>query len=429
MEKTDITKARPCSCGRIHECATAVISIGEDQTGQILDYIRQNFGGASKGCVICDYNTYTASENMIKALGGLCQTVKLDIGSCHADEYMVEQCEKALENKNFDYFIAAGAGTLHDITRLAAQSRNSPFISYPTAASVDGFVSGISPLTSKTGMKLTIFAAAPTALFADTKVIEKAPVRLLAAGAGDVLGKYTALADWRMANLLTGEHICDPIVELEYQTVEKFRESLAAFGDDKSEKNYSALCAALIEALVKCGLYMQYTGNSRPASGAEHHIAHFFEMNVILSTDCLHGENVGLGTVMCAELYRRFAEADDLEFIENYGVEHELIKKYYKGLYESILEENAENSVKQVTPGRFYGSLGAIRDIISSIPPKEELIKLLDILGGVTTLPGIKAYNLKCEKAEIEPLAFRLAPYVRDRLTLLKLMRCVKNYV
>lgn len=426
MEKTDITKNRPCSCGQIHTCATSAISIGEDQRGPMLDYIRQNFGGASKGCVICDRNTYAASENMIEALGGLCQTVRLDIRSCHADEYMVEQCEKALENKNFDYFIAAGAGTLHDITRLAAHSRNLPFISYPTAASVDGFVSGISPLTSKTGMKLTIYAAAPIALFADTGVIEKAPVRLLAAGAGDVLGKYTALADWRMANLWTGESICEPIAKLEYQTVEKFRESLLAFGEDRSGKNYSALCAGLIEALVSCGLFMQYTGNSRPASGAEHHIAHFFEMNVILSTLCLHGENVGVGSVICAQLYRRFAESGDIEFIENYDIDHELIKKYYKELYGAILAENAENSVRQVLPDRFYGSLGALKDIISSIPPKEELIKLLNILGGVTDLPGIGAYDLKCGEGEIEPLTLRLAPYVRDRLTLLKLMRCVR---
>jgi glycerol-1-phosphate dehydrogenase [NAD(P)+] len=401
------------------------MSIGEDQTGPMIEYIRQSFGSGAKGCVICDQNTHAAAKSMIEAASGLCEIAELRIGSYHADEFMVEQCEKLLENKNFDYFIAAGAGTINDITRMVAHTRNVPFISYPTAASVDGFVSTIAPITSKTGMKLTIPACAPVALFADVGVIAKAPKRLFAAGVGDVLGKYVALADWRIANLLAGDPICADTAEFEFQTVEKFKNSLASFGEDRSETGFRALCAELMEALVKCGLCIQYTGNTRSASGAEHHVSHFFEMNVILSTDCLHGENVGLGSIMCAGLYHGFAESGDIRFVENYDMEHDLVKKYYKELYGAIQEENAPDSVRKVTPGRFYENLGKIKEIISSIPPKREFVKLLDIFGGVTDLAGIKAYNLKCEEGEIEPLAFKLAPYVRDRLTLLKLMRCI----
>jgi glycerol-1-phosphate dehydrogenase [NAD(P)+] len=426
MDISEIIKNGPCLCGKVHTCATEVISIGEKRTGLLLDYIKQNFGGEARGCVICDFNTYAAAFDMIAAMGGMCDICKLEINSCHADEYMAEQCEKKLENKSFDYFIAAGAGTIHDITRLAAHKRKVAFISYPTAASVDGFVSGVSPLTTKAGMKVTIAAAAPAALFADTEVLAKAPKRLLAAGAGDVLGKYTALSDWRIANLLTGEHICGPTAELEYRVVQEFKKSLAGFGEDKSEAGYKKLCAGLIEALVVCGLCMQATKNSRPASGAEHHIAHFFEMNVILSTGCLHGENVGFGSVLCAGLYHRFAGSGDIHFVENYELEYDLIKKYYRHLYSAIIEENAPDSVRRVSPACFYDNLEGIKDIISSIPPKRELVKLLNILGAVVDLPGLGAYDLKCGKDEIEALTQRLAPYVRDRLTLLKLMRCVK---
>ncbi|MCL1794853.1 MAG: iron-containing alcohol dehydrogenase [Oscillospiraceae bacterium] len=417
---------KKCSCGKVHSCSTEVMSIGEDQTGAMIDYIKQNFGAGAKGCIISDQNTHTAAKAMIEATSGFCESAKLKINSYHADEFMVEDCEKLLENKNYDYFIAAGAGTINDITRMVAHTRNVPFISYPTAASVDGFVSTIAPITSKDGMKLTIPASAPVALFADIGVIAKAPKRLFAAGVGDVLGKYVALADWRLANLLTDEPICAETAEFEFQTVEKFKNSLASFGKDKSETGFRALCADLIEALVKCGLCIQYIGNTRPASGAEHHVSHFFEMNVILSTDCLHGENVGLGSIMCAGLYHSFANSDHITFSENYDMEHDLVKKYYKGMYGAILEENAPDSVRKVTPGRFYGALGEIKEIMSSIPPKGEFVKLLDIFGGVTDLAGIKAYNLKCEEGEIEPLAFKLAPYVRDRLTLLKLMRCIE---
>ena len=422
MEKT----AKMCACGKFHACATDPISIGEDRTELIVEYIRQNFGSGSKGCVISDQNTYAASEGMIRSLGSLCECARLNIKSCHADEFMVEECGRFLEGRRFDYFIAAGAGTIHDITRIIAHKKNAPFISYPTAPSVDGFISTIAPITTKAGMKATIPATAPVALFADLGVLAKAPKKLCAAGAGDVLGKYTALADWRVANLLVGEYICEATAKLEYGVVEKFRNSLARYGEERSESGYSALCADLIEALVDCGRCIQHIGYSRPASGAEHHVAHFFEMNVLLSTDCLHGENVGVGSVLCAGLYHRIARSEKIRFVENYGAEHDLLKKYYGKLYDAIIQENAPNSIGNVAPGSFYGSLGKIREIVSSIPPEQEFVKLLGILGGVKSLSEIGAYNLKCEESEIERLTLKLAPYVRDRLTLLKLTRCLE---
>ena len=43
---------------------------------------------------------------------------------------------------------------------------------------------------------------------------------------------------------------------------------------------------------------MQLMGNSRPASGCEHHISHLIEMGpaaFAFSSDALHGEKVGVG--------------------------------------------------------------------------------------------------------------------------------------
>jgi len=408
--------------------ATKKIVINKNVLPELQEFILQNFGSNAKGCIICDDNTYKAAENMIDSLTKtvLCEVVKLDIKSHHADEFMLEDCEKALENKSFDYFIAAGAGTIHDITRVAAHKRNVQFISYPTAPSVDGFVSGIAPVTTKSGMKGTLPAVAPVALFADIDVLAKAPQRLAASGVGDILGKYIALADWRISNLLTGEYIDEPTVELEYDAVDKIKDSLINYGKSKNSESYEKLCADLLDALVLSGLCMQYVGNTRPASGAEHHLSHFWEMNIILSTEGLHGENVGLGSVLCADLYHSFAKSDNIKFTENYNIDEDLIKKYYKNLYGEIIEENAPNSVNKVTSEIFYNNLDKIKALISEIPSKEEFAELLGILGGVNDLKGLKAYNLKCGADEIVSMSFKLAPYVRDRLTLLKLMRCIE---
>ena len=64
------------------------------------------------------------------------------------------------------------------------------------------------------GVKKTFPAVGPVAMVADSRVIAAAPGRLTAAGVGDLLGKYTALLDWRASHLLTGEAYCPELARL-----------------------------------------------------------------------------------------------------------------------------------------------------------------------------------------------------------------------
>src|SRR5699024_3620735 len=116
----------------------------------------------------------------------------------------LEQIEKQLK-KNSDVLIAVGTGSIHDLTRYSAYKMQIPFISMPTGASVDGFVSTIAALTIK-GMKKTLPAKSPLYVLADTDIFAKAPYRLTASGISDLMGKYTALMDWKISHLVTGEY-------------------------------------------------------------------------------------------------------------------------------------------------------------------------------------------------------------------------------
>ena len=51
---------------------------------------------------------------------------------------------------------------------------------------------------------------------------------------------------------------------------------------------------------------MGMTGNSRPASGAEHHMAHYWETAALAAgrEHPLHGNSVGVATRVIAEIYR-----------------------------------------------------------------------------------------------------------------------------
>ena len=103
-----------------------------------------------------------------------------------------------------------------------------------------------------------------------------------------MIGKYVSLTDWKLGSLLTGEFYCETIADMTRQATGKVLDSAEGIlsGDGEAYEN-------LMSGLLMSGLAMQMMGNSRPASGAEHHISHFIEMNPPAaenSCDALHGE-------------------------------------------------------------------------------------------------------------------------------------------
>ena len=59
----------------------------------------------------------------------------------------------------------------------------------------------------------------------------------------------------------------------------------------------------LVEALISSGIAMAIAGSTRPASGSEHLIAHAIDL--VASYPALHGEEVGIGTIIALYLHGR----------------------------------------------------------------------------------------------------------------------------
>ena len=98
---------------------------------------------------------------------------------------------------------------------------------------------------------------------------------MIAAGFGDMLCKFSAVADWRLGALLWGESFDEAIAR---------RSTAAAESASKRRAQWRRRpegLAALMAALVQSGLCMAEAGHSRPASGAEHHYSHFWEMRLL----------------------------------------------------------------------------------------------------------------------------------------------------
>ena len=214
--------ARPCSCGREHHIDVREIVI---ESGAIGKLEKEMSDGDLKECIspllICDTNSYKATEELMEDIYDRCQVLILDAEGLEADERAVEIVENYME-EDIDLVLAVGAGTIHDLSRFVAHQYRIPFVSVPTAASSDGFTSTVADMTWN-GVKKVFQASAPLFVFADTDIFAKAPARLTAAGVSDILGKYIALADWKIASILMDEYYCTAVADLETKAIRTVR--------------------------------------------------------------------------------------------------------------------------------------------------------------------------------------------------------------
>ena len=165
---------------------------------------------------------------------------------------------------------------------------------FATAPSMDGFTSGVTPLIEK-GFKITRNAQTVSDILMDFDVLRAAPRIMIGAGVGDILAKYCCLTDWRISSLLTGEKVNEEAFLLMLDAVRACDESIPQLLRGEAEG-----VEKLMDALLISGYAMVIAGNSRPASGAEHPMSHFLEMDFLRRGERipLHGIKVGLGTMV-----------------------------------------------------------------------------------------------------------------------------------
>ena len=191
--------------------------------------------------------------------------------------------------------IGIGGGKSIDIAKYVSSKISARFISVPTSASHDGIASPFASLKGS-GRATSFRAVVPDAIIADVELISKAPKRLLRAGVGDIIAKFTAVADWRLSHKLRGEYYGEYAASLALLSAKH----IVSFIDEISRFSTEGV-RILVEALVSSGIAMCIAGSTRPASGSEHLFSHALDM--IAPKPALHGEQVGVGTIMMSYLH------------------------------------------------------------------------------------------------------------------------------
>ncbi len=219
-----------------------------------------------------------------------------------ADEAACAAVEERAK-QGFGYVLAVGAGTLNDIAKYVTFRLGLPCGVLATAASMDGYASGVTPLI-KNGQKVTENAHTVRDILLDTDLLRTAPPLMTGAGVGDILAKYCCLTDWKLSSLLTGEAVDPDAMALMRGALEGCVASLESI-----RAGGAAGLNDLLRALLVSGYAMVLAGSSRPASGAEHHMSHFLETDFLRRGKPvpLHGVKVGLGTLVSLRLYKRIA--------------------------------------------------------------------------------------------------------------------------
>lgn len=410
----------PCSCRRQHEITVKGIWIESGASRKLYEMLTEGeLRDFAAPAIVWDENTKEAALEALEDVEEICESVCLDCENLHADNHGVEILEETLPEET-DLILAVGSGTIHDLSRYVAHKWGIPFISVPTAASVDGFLSNVAAMTWN-GMKKTVPAQGPLYVFADTDIFSKAPYRLTASGMSDLLGKYIALADWKIAALVTDEYICEQTIALEEEALEQ----TIGLIDGLKEGDPEAF-EQLMYALLLSGIAMQMVGNSRPASCAEHHVSHLWEMQVINDkVDALHGEKVSVGLVMVRQRYEEIARAIEkgkCRLKPYHGLETDLLRDTFgkKGLMESAVQENTPDPLDLVEPEKLMELLPEIAKILDAVPSSEELVKILQKAGCCYEPEQVGIPR------ELVSMTLQLCPYVRNRLSFLRISKMLQ---
>ncbi len=298
-----------CDCGRTHSTCLEKVAVKEYVKDDIADFLHKH--SYHTIYLIEDTNTKQAFGAQLEAFlnkqGFVVDTVCL-LGDVVPDEEAVFTIFANLQRR-YDYILGVGSGTLNDLSKFISFKLQLDYGIVATAPSMDGFASvGAALITHD--LKTTYDCHVPTAIFGDLNVLANAPLEMIKAGLGDIVGKYSCLVDWKISHIINEEYYCPTIVEMVYKSIQEVVEN--ADGVLKRDKK---AVKAITEALIETGMAMGFVGNSRPASGSEHHVSHYWEMKFLFAhrKAVFHGTKVGLATPGVIALWKQLAK-EDIDF-------------------------------------------------------------------------------------------------------------------
>jgi glycerol-1-phosphate dehydrogenase [NAD(P)+] len=258
--------------------------------------ISQKLGFTRSALIIAGSKTYSIAGKTVKEL--------LEREGMEVNTFLVETAtvkdvqavEQRIKDLKPQIIFGVGGGTKIDVAKCSSARQKVPFVSVPTAASHDGIASPLSSVKGF-GKPYSLMAQAPLAIIADTQIIMQAPWHSIISGCGDVIAKFTAVRDWKLAHEEKNEYYGVYAASLALMSARFLMQNAELIRPGNEEG-----LRVLLEALISCGVSMSIAGSSRPCSGSEHMFGH--ALDAIRPNCAMHGERCGVGTIIMAYLHR-----------------------------------------------------------------------------------------------------------------------------
>ncbi len=304
MDFEKLLKGKVCECGMTHTCAIKHIIIGKDANSKLAPLLE----GYHHVLLAADTNTYAACGEAIRAqIGGKLEGMKIfeRSGLLIPNEEACEELRACLTEKT-DLIVGVGSGVIQDICKYVSWQAKLPYFIVATAPSMDGYASASAAMIMG-GMKVTYTAHVPEAIIGDIDVLKDAPMDMIRSGYGDILGKFSCLNDWKLSVLVRGEYFCSYVYDLVWEMLQKTK----GLGQRLQARDPQAI-ESLMEAIVGVGVAMAFVGNSRPASGSEHHLSHYFEIVSIINHEpyFMHGTDVVYSSIYAQRIREKLLAID-----------------------------------------------------------------------------------------------------------------------
>ena len=395
-----------CACGREHPLWTKMVVVEHGCLANFDKYMDE-VGLSGKRAVIYDTNTYNL-PTMIHVPADI--EIVLKAEGLHSEKTMIESILPQLEGA--EVLVTVGSGTLMDFARYNAHTMGIPFAAIPTLASSDGYTANICSVVID-GVKKSVPMEAPVLVVADLDIISGAPMWLNISGVADILSKHISLLDWKIAELVSGEYYCEKVAGMAREALDMM--TACAEGIRRGEKpDFEAMTMAQMIS----GLTMQMLRNSRAASGAEHLIAHLVEMKPprFENANGIHGECVGVGTLLCLENYQKLAKKTPKP-LPFEPLSAEWISEKFADLAPGIIKENENDILATFSSKNITDNWDEICKMINALPAYEELLSLFLDIGAKTKLSELGIDEAL--KDEVLPISAA----IRNRLTLVRMLR------
>ena len=398
-----------CACGQHHTCDIKYVAI---ENGAI-SHLTKLTEGFESVLLVADENTFAAAgEQTVAALGKKLAGKVIFSGKTILipNEDAVAGVEASMNG--IDLIVGVGSGVIQDLCKYVAFQHKIPYYIVATATSMDGYASNGAAMIMG-GMKVTYNAKVPAAILADPAILKDAPMEMIRAGYGDIVGKYSALNDWKLSAEVNGENFCQYVYDVTFTMLKKTLELAEGLVNREEES-----VKVLMEALVIVGIAMAFVGSSRPASGSEHHLSHYFEITGIVRNEdyFTHGIDVAYSTVITAGLREKILNTPwpEKQFRLDRAQYEAEVKRIYGPVADGCIALQDKVGVyKKDMLSIYKAHEQQIRNILAEMPSAAQIEEMLSAVG----LDMKEFYELYSEEKIADSLLY--AKELKDRYTVL----------